>query len=260
VPLIRGYLTGKNYSGEHLKKGWSSHNLKVNWNSPELLSWTERHQEIPPNYNEVLASNEEIELFSIAPQISSPITNEPIQNFTQLVLHFKNLFHLKSGSQGLRAILDRVNSIRKWNEKVEIEITDQEFISNLEHFTDVDKLIQAYNKILQLIIEQRQDDRKPKVKLRFYQENQKVYLSVHHLNGQYNKTVQNCMDRPHGSYYKNLISLQINGLCNLYLKADFGNQEFAAINLWDGKKLEAYKLDSFIGVEHILEFPKTKQS
>ena len=258
--LIRGYLTGKDYEGNQLKRGWSSVGIKINWSSDELTNWVTNNPNTPPNLNEDIAGDQEIELFGIEPQINSPITYDSIQSFTQLVLHFKNLFHLKSGSQGLRAILDRVNSIGKWDEKVEIKITNQEFPNNLEHFTDIDKLIQAYNKILQLIIAQHQGDKKPKVKLRFYENNQRVYLSIHHLNGKYNKTVQNCIDRPHGRDYKNLISSQINGLCNLYLKADFGSQEFAAINLWDGKKPEAEKLPNFKGVEHILEFPKIKES
>lgn len=257
--LIRGYLTGKDYQGNQLKRGWSSESIEINWSSAKLADWIAKNPDVPPNLNENIAGDREVVLLDIEPQINSPITHDPIQSFTQLVLHFKNLFHLKSGRQSLRAIIDRVNSIKKWIEKVEFEIIAQEFPNNLEHFTDVDKLIQAYNKLLQLIIEQHQDDKKPKVKLRFYEENQRVFLSVHHLNGQYNKTVQNCIDRPHGRDYKNLISSQINGLCNLYLKADFGSQEFAAINLWDGKKLEARKLNSFKGVEHILEFPKIKE-
>lgn len=258
--LIRGYLTGKDYQGNQLKRGWSSVGIKINWSSDKLTDWVTKNPNIPPNLNEDIAGDREVELLVMEPQINSPITHDPIQSFTQLVLHFKNLFHLKSGSQGLRAILDRVNSIREWNKKVELQITDQEFPNNLEHFTDVDKLIQAYNKLLQLIIEHHQDDNKPKVKLRFYEKDQRVYLSVHHLNGRYNKTIQNCMDRPYGRDYKNLISSQINGLCNLHLKADFRNEEFGAINLWDGKKLEAVKLPSFTGVEHILEFPKIKES
>ena len=160
----------------------------------------------------------------------------------------------------MRAILDRVNSFKKWEEKVDFEITDKDFPTNLEHFTDVDTLVQAYNKLLKLIIEQHHGENKPKVKLRFFEENQRVYLSIHHLNGKYNKTIHNCLDRPYGVDYKNLIYFQINGLCNLYLKADFGSQEFAAINLWDGKKLQAEKLPNFTGVEHILEFPKINES
>jgi len=146
--LIRGYLIGKDYRGKQLEKGWSfTDEIKINWSSDKLYEWVIKNPNTPPNLNEDIAGDREIELFNIEPQIDSPITNEPIQSFTQLVLHFKNLFHLKSGRQGLRAVIDRVNSIRKWNEKVEIEITDQEFPNNLEHFTDVDKLIQAYSRL-----------------------------------------------------------------------------------------------------------------
>jgi len=258
--LIRGYLTGKNYEGNQLKKGWSSAHIKINWSSDKLTNWVTNNPNTPPNLNEDIAGDREIELLGIEPQINSPITYDSIQSFTQLVLHFKNLFHLKSGSQGLRAILDRVNSFKKWEEKVDFEITDKDFPTNLEHFTDVDTLVQAYNKLLKLIIEQHHGENKPKVKLRFFEENQRVYLSIHHLNGKYNKTIHNCLDRPYGVDYKNLIYFQINGLCNLYLKADFGSQEFAAINLWDGKKLQAEKLPNFTGVEHILEFPKINES
>lgn len=249
--LIRGYLKGKNK--------WS-YNIEYNWSSPKLKQWAKENPNIPPNLNENIAGDQEIELLVIKPQINSPITYDSIQSFTQLVLHFKNLFHLKSGKQGLRAILGRVNSIKKWTEKVDFEITDQDFPNNLEHFTDVDKLIQAYNKLIQLIIEQCQDDEKPKVKLSFYENDKRVYLSFHHLNGQYNKTLQNCLDRPYGKTYTSLIENQVNGMCNIYLKADFGNKEYACINLWNSKKLEDFKLDSFTGVEHILEFPKIKES
>lgn len=255
--LIRGYLTGKDWYDK--ETCWAG-NIKVNWSSVELNEWVTKNPNTPPNLNENIAADQEIELFNIEPQINSPITYDPIQSFTQLVLHFKNLFHLKSGNQSLRAILGRVNHNKKWNKKVEFEIIDHDFPFNLEFFTDVDKLIQAYNRLIKLIIDQHQNDEKPKVKLRFYEENQRVYLSILHFNGQYNKTVQNCIDRPYGRDYKNLISLQMNGLCNLYLNADFGSEEYATINLWDGKKLEAKKLPSFTGVEHKLEFLKTKES
>lgn len=259
--LIRGYLTGRDYQGNQLIRGWSSAGIKINWSSDKLANWATKNPNIPPNscitfFREKKGSKS----LKIEPQITTSITEKTILTFTQLVLHFKNLFHLKSGKQSLRAILYRVNSFKKWEEEVEFEITDKDFPTNLEHFTDVDKLVQAYNNLLKIIIEQHHSDNKPKVKLRFFEENQRVYLSIHHLNGKYNKTIQNCIDRPHGVDYKNLISSQINGLCNLYLKADFGRQEFAAINLWDGKKLEAEKLTNFTGVEHILEFPKINES
>lgn len=249
--LIRGYLTGKDYYGK--KTEWSN-NIKINWSSEELLEWADLNIETPPNLNEETAGMKEVELLEFS-QINNAITATPVQNFTQLVLHFKNLFHIKSGLQSLKKIINRVNLEKSWHEKVNIEFDKDMFIDNLEHFTDIEKLIQAYNKILRLIIEQHKITEKPKVKLRYYQENQKVIFSIHHLNSVYNKTIKNTIERL-GQTYTSLIRRQINGLCNLYLKADFGNQKFAEINLWNGKNRESQRIPTFQGVEHIMEFPK----
>jgi hypothetical protein len=251
--LIRGYLTGKNSKGEII--AWSSKNIKINWSSSYINDWTSQNPNTPPNLNEVSAGNQEIELLEINPQIISAITENSIQNFTQLVLHFKNLFHLKSGPQSLKEIIKRVNSEKRWNEKVDFEIENAEFTNNLEHFTDVEKLIQAYNKFVEIVIEQHKRNDKPKVKLRYYEKNQQVLFSIHHLNGVYNKTIENTIDRL-GQSYTSLIKNQINGLCNLRLKADFDNDKYAELNLWDGNNRISTEIHTFQGVEHILEFPK----
>jgi hypothetical protein len=258
VPLIRGYLTGIDYYGNKLEKGWATDNILVNWSSPELLLWAEKNLNVPPSFNESLAGNQEIELFPIDPQINSPITCDPIQNFTQLVLHFKNLFHVKSGKQSLREILKRINSYKKWNDQIDFEIDNQHFPDNLEHFTSVDKLTEAYNKLLKLIIEHHQNEEKPLIKISFFENAQTLYLSVHHINGVYRKSIQNTLERP-GEQFNLLVNHQINGLCNLILRADFGNNKYATINLWNGKIREAIELDNFQGVEHLLEFPKNKE-
>jgi hypothetical protein len=255
--IIRGYLTGKDFYGEEIE-GWSFENIRINWNSTELLNWTEINIGTPPNLNVEIAGSKEIELLEFS-QIRHAITAMPIQNFTQLVLHFKNLFHIKSGPQSLRQIIERVNFEKRWEEKVSFEFDENGFINNLEHFTDVEKLIQAYNKIIGLIVEQNKQDEKAQVKLKYYEENQKVIISIQHMNGKYNKTIENTIERL-GQTYTSLIKNQINGLCNLYLKADFGNNKFASINLWNGKNRVSEILPTFLGVEHILEFPKTEKS
>lgn len=252
--LIRVYLTGKDYYG-NISEGWSN-KIKINWNSDELIKWADLNIETPPNLNEEIAGTKEIELLEF-PQINSAITAFPIQNFTQLVLHFKNLFHIKSGPQSLREILKRVNSEKSWYERVDFEFDEKLFIANLEHFTDVEKFMQAYNKIIGLIIEQHGLSEKPKVKLKCYLEDQKIIFSIHHLNGVYNKTIENTIERL-GQTYHSLIKNQINGLCNLHLKADFGNQRYAEINLWNGKDRKSQPIPIFQGVEHIMEFPKSK--
>lgn len=254
--LIRVYLTGKDFYG-NISKGWSN-NIKINWSSEELLKWANENLEIPPNSSINFFRIKNCRSFKIEPQIVTSITERPIQNFTQLVLHFKNLFHIKSGHQSLREIIFRVNSEKNWSEKLDFEFDENKFITNLEHFTDVEKLIQAYNKIMGLIIEQHKLSEKPQIKLKYYQENNKVVFSIHHLNGVYNKTIENTVERL-GQTYTSLIKKQINGLCNLYLQANFGNLQFARINLWNGKNIESQPMPSFQGVEHIMEFPKIEK-
>jgi hypothetical protein len=255
--LIRGYLTGKDYNGNII--GWSSRNIKINWNTKELSNWASENSNIPPNSNNILLRDKKIKSYKIEPQIKSPVTEKVIQTFTQLVLHFKNLFHLKSGPQSLKEIIKRVNSEKGWDNKIDFEIVNSDFSDNLEHFVDVEKLMQAYNKFIELIIDQHKVDEKPKVKLKYYDENHKVLFSINHLNGVYNKTIENTVERL-GQTYTSLIKNQINGLCNLRIKADFGNEKYAEINLWDGEDRTFNIIPYFEGVEHLIEFPKIFKS
>ncbi len=119
--------------------------------------------------------------------------------------------------------------------------------------------MQAYNKIVELIINQHKLNDKPNIKLKYYEENNKVLFSIHHLNGVYNKTIENTLERL-GQSYTSLIKNQINGLCNLRLRADFGNEKYAEINLWDGVDRTPTAISNFEGVEHLLEFPKIFKS
>lgn len=257
--LIRSYLTGKDFKGNENTNGWSTDKIMVNWSSPELIAWTKNNPGIPPNLNSTELSNLEVEPFSVHKRIDSVITDLPVQSFTELTLHFKNLFHIKSGPQSLREILKRVNIAKNWNDSIDFEIELESFPSNIEHFTDIDKLIQAYNKLIQLLLEKNRANHRPKVKLSFNETKNAVVLSMHHLNGQFSKSIENTLNRT-GNGLATLINSQINSLCNLRLRADFGTHGYAEINLWDGKKREAINLDAFQGVEHILEFPKTKKS
>jgi len=257
--LIRAYLTGRNFDKSIKKDGWTTDKILVNWSSPELLEWVKNNPGIPPNLNSTEMSNQEIEPFSVKKKIDSIITEYSIQSFTELVLHFKNLFHIKSGPQSLREILSRVNKLRKFEDEIDFVIKPERFPSTIDHFTNVDALVQAYVKIIKLIIEKNDDGERPIVELRFKEVKNAVYFSVHHLNGKFKKSINSLMNRI-GNGLNDLIHLQINGLCNLYLRADFGVHGFAQINLWNGKKIRVKKLDEFHGVEHVFEFPKIKKS
>lgn len=251
--LITGYLIGKDTKGNDIL--WTENNIKINWSNINLLNWANESLNTPPNASTILLRERKVKSYKIEPQIKSPITEKVIQTFPQLVLHFKNLFHIKSGPQSLKEIIHRVNHEKGWQNLVEFKIENHDFSNNLEHFVDVEKLIQAYNKIIRIIIEEQRKDEKPIVKLKYNAEINKVSFSIHHLNGIYKKTIENTVERL-GQSYTNLIKYQINGLCDLHLKADFDNKNYAEINLWNGLDRNCNKISHFVGVEHILEFPK----
>ena len=59
--LIRGYLTGKNYSGEFTD--WSSKNIKISWSSNDLSLWANENSNIPPNSSNSLFRENKIKSF-----------------------------------------------------------------------------------------------------------------------------------------------------------------------------------------------------
>ena len=262
--LIRGYLTGKDYNGKPII-GWSSQNFKINWSCKAIKDWCQMNPGIPPNPDGGYRKQERKSGFEIDPNIS--LNNKTvIQKFSDLVIHFKYLFHIRS-SNPLKKIIGNENSSKKWDEKIDFEIDDSDFPINIEFFTDVDKLIQAYNRIIELIIEQHTNmnkNTKPKVQLTLFEKNESIEFSILHKDCVYGKSIKNATERLGGSY-KNLIKKQINGLCDFYVRADFENDDPYCFGIWDKKELwkteypEAKILKKAVGgVEHIFQIPKPK--
>jgi hypothetical protein len=254
---FRVYLTGKNYYGQ-TSKGWSEESIKVNWSSSALQEWSEKNPGVPPNLNDALIEKLENTGFENFESFTSNLSGLSVQSFTQLVVHFKQSFHLRSDNS-LRAIIQRTNSLNNWNEEIDFIIENDSFPSSIEHFTDVDKLIQAYKSIIELIFEvtNKNELERPKVKITSKVSLEEFQLSIHHINSIYKKTISNTLERT-GQHYRNLIENQINGLCNLILKAEFESDPKSQINIWNGKdrKAEPIEDNSFKGVEHIFQFPK----
>ena len=175
-----------------------------------------------------------------------------------MIFHFKHSFHL-NGNNSLRSLIERINKQSNWNEQIEFIIDNQSFPFNIEHFTDVEKLIQAYKSIIDLILELTKTYglEKPKVKLRAKVSLEEFLFSIHHINSIYKKSITSTLERT-GQHYRNLIENQVNGLCNLTLRAEFESDEKSQINLWNGKQREAVSIadENFKGVEHIFQFPK----
>jgi hypothetical protein len=254
--LFRAYFTGKDFSGEK-SVNWSADSIQISWNSPELADWVNKNKGIPPHLSEGLEEQLEVSSFEFKP-FKSNMSGRRIQNFRDLIIHFKHLFHIRSDNS-LIHLVRQMNEYKGWNEKIEFKWDDSRFPINIEMFTDVDKLLQAYNKILELAIEssKRLDiSEKPKIQLTLTESDKGIEFAIHHFNSQYGKTLEQTLIRSFGKTYSQLIKMQINGYCELYLSADFGQDTYANINLWNGEDYEVEFINSFEGVEHILRFPK----
>jgi hypothetical protein len=255
--LISTYLTGTSgKKDQREKKDWSSNGIDINWNSPQILEWAKEHPHIVPAPGKNIAKKQKSNGYTLPYAFKSNITGTRIKSFTDLVIFFKSQFHIRKDNS-LRTILEKVSS--KWKpEDVQISFVESEFNDSVELFTDVDKLIQAYQKIVEICIENRSEDNEPiQIQLSFYDdaETKSTFFCIHHLNTVYKKTSKNSTERI-GTAHSNLISKQINGLSDLYIEARFGDGVSGRLNLWDGN--DEFKFQSLqediTGVKYILRF------
>lgn len=249
--LIRAYLTGKKKNGSSVY--WTDEEIKTNWSSLELKKWSEENKGIPPNIDGGLAQEKENNGYELENSITTIYTDR-ITNFRELVLHFKHLFHIRFDNSLLK-IINNENEKKEWGKEIDFNI--DEFPENIEFFTDVNKLIQAYRVLIGLILEvSKENKRKPQVKLSLKEGEGKdkgtIIFSIHHLNSNYGKTINNSIDRE-GKTFTDLIDKQLNGLCDFYIKADFGQNNYAEINIWDKENKKETKINKFTGVEYILK-------
>lgn len=259
--LIRGYLTGKDYFNKDLKEGWSSQKIKFSWSNCELFSWSENNLNVPPHLSDGLATQNRCLGFEFENSIPIYNTEEYLYTFKDLVLFFKKLFHVRADN----SLLNLINKINKnFEEQIEFIINDDSFPEFIEFFVDVDKFLQAYSKILEIILKVNQNvDLKPIVELTLNEQSNKISFSILHKDSIYRKSLINTKQRL-GSDYKNLIINQINGNCNLILEADFESNQSFRLGIWNKKDLwkktspEEEILDYKVGgVKHILEIIKS---
>jgi hypothetical protein len=259
--LIRGYLTGKDFKGNPIK-GWTTDKISHNWSSPELLQWSINNKGVPPNVDKGLMKN----LKKKGYQLSRPFIAENgsgIYTFSNLVLYFKCLFHVRSDNS-LKNIIRNFNKAKGWEAQMDFEISDSTFPNNVEIFTDVDKFLQAYKGIIELILEQSIGQKvKPIVRLSLKVNGNSVEFSIFHVGSVYGKTIEDTTGRL-GNKYRGLIKNQINGLCKFYVQADFEAGVSYRVGIWNQpdlwnkiKPIPAITLEKPIGgVEHIFEIVK----
>lgn len=242
--LIKTFLFGS--------KPWSIDGIQTNWNSNGIKEWVSKHPNFPPNLSRKLADKNKISSYKF-PRFTTKITGKKIRNFQQLTFHYKYLFHIRR-ENSLYDIIKFKNEIENWNDKIDFSFKD--FSKDIVFFTDVDKLLQAYKRIILMIKDEdiTPKDIKPRINLSLKEDNEFVLFGINHLNSKYNKTLNSTIYKPIGDRYEQLIVKQIKGLCDLILNANFGEQS-ATVNLFDGKKTRPIVHDiPFEGVEHVFKF------
>ncbi len=242
--LIKNYLTGEGT--------WSSQNIKASWGNKDIEEWANRNPNIAPNPEDSLIEATENEGYKLEKEFISKLTNKPIRNFNELVLYFKSLWHIKDDNP-LQRILEIRNSDYKYEEWANIQFID--FSQTLNLFTDVDKLVQAYSKIIELIKENSNRNHQ-EIVISYYEEGSKKILSIHQLNTSWKKSISDTIERPFGNSMLPLIENQINGLCDLHIRAKFENNQNYELNLWDGKERKAKLIPMFDGVQYLLILKK----
>lgn len=239
-------------------KEWSSLGIKTGWNSQDIIEWSESHEGIIPSPGRNIAKKQKNNGFTLKDAFSSNLSENRIKSFRELVIYFKSLFHIRRDNS-LRKIIQYQNT-NIGIEGLDITFADKDFNDGIELFTDVDKLIQAYRAILRICREANKEGNID-VELSFYESEDCIFFTIHDKNHCYGKTLKSATERIGESQTK-LIQNQINGLCDLYIEADFGNNEYARIGLWTkdsnplGEKpnISVERLDKAIGVKYILKF------
>lgn len=254
VAIIQGFINGS--------KPWSNQNIEWSWHSEALLNWSRQHPTLIPSPAYNIAKKQGDNGFILPNAFRSELTGSRIQTFSDLVIFFKSLFHIKSDNP-LRRIIEITNSNLKNKDKLSISIDEEHFRDNIELLTNVDKLIETYRKILNICIEAhaKNNSYPLDVVLSFYEEGESIYFCIHDKSSVYGKTLRATKERI-GQQHTELIKKQINGLCDLYIEADFGSKEYAQVAIWNEnsnsdfeKPTMDYKvLENAVGVKYILKF------
>ncbi|WP_299707479.1 hypothetical protein [uncultured Pontibacter sp.] len=249
---VNSALVGKINEFLFLKKnlGWSQESLKISWGAQEIEEWCKQNPGKCPNpdfdLNYATCSLKEVlELQD----------GTPLSTFNEVISHFKGQIEFRDTTD-LKKIIKRINRT---------VFSDFDFNINnvnegIRFYSDVEKVSQAYKKVIQMCIEHWQDnhsleEKKPLFNLSLKEISDgteiKIVFSINHINSVYGKTAKG-LDR-YGSTTTGLIKNQVNGLSDLTLSAEFPNNEFSKVSLWP--KLEnATPLKHFSGVQFDFTF------
>ena len=233
------------YLNNYLKsnKGWSEDKILITWSSDEVASWCSQNPGKCPN-----PYNLGYEGCPIPPLTLK--NGEVLNNFSDIVNQFKRQIQFRS-DHSLKETVEGIN----FNYRDKADFNTDSMRQNLQLFTDTEKVRQAYRKIIEMSLEHfKKKEVRPHFDLSFYEKDDQIIFSINNINSIFGKTMKDAERL--GADFTGLIKNQINGLCDLTLKADFGFNEFGKVFIWPKKKAE--NLQEFKGVEFNLIFYRAK--
>lgn len=239
-------------------KPWSTLEVTIWWNHGELIKWSKENEGIILSPGRNIAKKQKKNGYRLQKPIKSYLTGERIDTFSKLVIYFKSLFHIRRDNSLMGILLYQNQKLGI--DGINISFSEENFNDNIELLTDVDKLVQAYKKILKICKEANKDN-EINIELSFYESDDKVFFTIFDKGHSYGKPLKAATERI-GESQANLIKNQINGLCNLYIEADFDEKTSARIDLWTEKsstlggdtKISSCRVNKVNGVKYILEF------
>lgn len=250
-------------------KKWNN-NITINWSSLELIDWCNNNSGIPPNPDSDICNEKLTQGFvfqhPIQPKLKllkeDGVIKNDINNFSELCIHFKHLFHIRADNQLKDIIKNNIINVSPYSEW---EI-DLEGIDFLEYYTDVSKLIQFSEKIFYLINDVVKDhpdlDQTPKINLSFKDLESFIEFKIYHVNTIF-KRPKNGLNRQ-GKNLQSIIENQVNGIGEFELMVETNTGEIYEIILWNweiwskgGEYKVEQKTDSHHkGVAYILKMKK----
>lgn len=248
--FVSGYLTGRGFDKRRVKWG---NGFDINWRSDILREWANKNPNLVPHPGKTLINKHQYRGFEIRPVIKSNLYNTKIRDFRELVIEFKNHTHIRP-LNSLRKLLEYQIEKNGFNSDINFNLDSIE--ESRELFTEVQSAVLAFNKIIKICLTAQREYKleKPEIDISFNAVEANFVFTICHRNSELRKNPDDFKKRL-GEQHNWLIAKHINGACNLFLEAQFGESSYR-INLWDGNKRNNEKLPSSVqGVSHILIFP-----
>lgn len=235
------------------KKGWSEDNILMGWTSPEVANWCLSNPEHCPSPSEDMGYPD--------CELNRPIplkSGKKLGTFTDVINHFKTQIECRNSSS-----LDRLLAYENSQRFSGVNINIEQVQGGIQFYTDVEKVLQAYNHLIYLCMEMHKktqnsvDEMRIEVALNRGNDGNKhlIILSILDKGAEFEKDIESLLSR-YGNTFSGIIANQINGLCDLELIADFRGGVSAKVSIWPRNEKYQRRDAKVGGVQYNLIFYK----